>query len=255
MPAPNILTIILLTAPRSLNNMSSKVVFLSETHEPMTKASYPDDNFKHQGLRKKLVSTIRAKGIKDERILAAVGAIPRHAFMDSGFIKFAYQDAAFPIGAGQTISQPYTVAFQTELLDLFDNCKVLEIGTGSGYQTAILAEMGARVYTIERIKSLSLGARVILAQLGYHAHFSYGDGYLGLPAYGPFDRILVTAGATQIPETLKMQLKIGGVLVAPIGGKSHQSMLRCVRTSEEEFEISDHGGFIFVPLLPGKTEK
>ncbi len=220
----------------------------------MTKSSAAEDSFKHQGLRKKLVEQIQAKGIHDERVLEAIGRVPRHLFMDSGFIKFAYQDAAFPIASGQTISQPYTVAFQTQLLSVNENQKVLEIGTGSGYQSAVLLEIGARVFTIERIKSLSISAQRLLEQMGYVAHFNYGDGNLGLPSYGPFDRILITAAAKSIPEQLKSQLRPGGILVAPIGGSKHQHMVRCVRLSEDQFEITEHGGFVFVPLLPGKTD-
>ena len=151
------------------------------------------DTFQHKGLRKKLVETIRKKGIRDERILEAIGTIPRHLFMDSSFINFSYRDQAFPIGGGQTISQPYTVAVQTELLEVRARDRVLEIGTGSGYQTAVLLELGASVYTIERQRSLFLKAQSILGELGYKPHFFFGDGYQGKEAYGPYDRILVTA--------------------------------------------------------------
>lgn len=226
---------------------------MDETHAIMINTRFEGDGFKHQGLRKKLLELIRSKGISDEKVLEAIGAIPRHLFMDSGFIRFAYQDSAFPIGSGQTISQPYTVAYQTQLLEVEEYHKVLEIGTGSGYQTAVLLEMGARVFTIERIHDLYMHARLLLDKLGYHAHFAYGDGYEGLPGYGPYDRILITAGASTIPEKLKQQLKTGGILVAPIGNRDHQTMLRCERLSDEGFSISKHGNFVFVPLLKGKS--
>ncbi len=212
------------------------------------------DTLKHQGLRSKLLTEIQHKGITDEKVLAAIGKVPRHLFMDSSFIRFAYQDSAFPIASGQTISQPYTVAFQTQLLQVEEGMKVLEVGTGSGYQSAILVEMGLRVYTIERIRSLFLEAQLRLSELGYSAHFLYGDGYEGSPSYGPYDRILVTAGATEIPDKLKSQLKPGGIMVVPVGTSGHQDMIRCVRKGSDEFEITMHGGFVFVPLLKGKRE-
>jgi protein-L-isoaspartate(D-aspartate) O-methyltransferase len=212
------------------------------------------DSFQHKGLRKKLVETIRKKGIKDERILTAIGIIPRHLFMDSGFINFSYKDQAFPIGEGQTISQPYTVAFQTELLEVRPRQKVLEIGTGSGYQTALLLELGASVFTIERQRKLFLKAQSILTELGYKPRYFYGDGYLGKETYGPFDRILVTAGADHIPEPLLKQLKIGGIMVVPVGGEHGQTMIRVVRHSENDYEQTNHGSFAFVPLLTGTNE-
>jgi len=212
-----------------------------------------EDTYRHTGLRKMLVDEIRNKGIKDEAVLAAIGKVPRHAFMDSGFINYSYKDSAFPIGAGQTISQPFTVAFQTELLELKPFEKVLEIGTGSGYQAAILFEMGANVYTIERHRELHIKSQQLLNQLGCKIHFFYGDGYAGLPAYSPFDKILVTAGATEIPETLVNQLKIGGRMVIPVGGSDRQEMTLVEKKSESEIEVSYHGGFVFVPFLKGKT--
>ena len=215
---------------------------------------YPEDTYMHQGLRSKLVKEIRNKGIVDERVLDAIGRIPRHVFMDSSFIKFAYQDNAFPISSGQTISQPYTVAFQTQLLEVEEGMKVLEVGTGSGYQCAVLVELGLRVFTIERIRNLYLESQIRLNKLGYSAHFLFGDGYEGSPSYGPFDRILVTAGAREIPPRLKEQLKIGGVMIIPVGPSSHQKMLKCIRKSEDDYEITSHGGFVFVPLLKGKRE-
>lgn len=212
------------------------------------------DSLRHQGLRARLVEEIRNKGIHDEEILAAIGRVPRHLFMDSSFIRFAYQDNAFPIASGQTISQPYTVAFQTQLLEAEEGMKILEVGTGSGYQSAVLMELGLRVYTIERIRNLFLESQLRLNDLGYSAHFLYGDGYEGNSSYGPYDRILVTAGAGEIPVLLKAQLKIGGVLVVPVGSSGHQDMIRCIRTGADEYETSSHGGFVFVPLLKGKKE-
>ena len=212
------------------------------------------DTFQHKGLRKKLVEIIRSKGIRDERILEVIGSIPRHLFMDSGFIGFSYKDQAFPIGEGQTISQPYTVAFQTELLDVRPRHKVLEIGTGSGYQTAVLLELGASVYTIERQRKLYIKAQAILGELGYKPHFFYGDGYKGKETYGPFDRILVTAGAEDVPESLLHQLKIGGCMVVPVGGENGQEMIRIIRKDEDEFIRTEHGSFAFVPLVKGTQD-
>lgn len=181
--------------------------------------------------------------------------VPRHLFMDSSFINFSYTDKAFPIAAGQTISQPYTVAFQTELLDVHKHQKVLEIGTGSGYQTAVLLELGARVYTIERQHQLFLEAQKTLTPLNYKPVFFYGDGYEGLPAYAPFDRILITAAAPVIPQKLLDQLAYDGILVVPEGDRAGQKMVRMVRKSETEFERSEHGYFSFVPLLRGKNRQ
>ncbi len=179
--------------------------------------------------------------------------VPRHLFMDTSFIKYAYKDQAFPIGCGQTISQPYTVAFQTQLLDVQRHSKVLEVGTGSGYQTAILVEMGAKVYTIERQRELYIKTQSFLPSIGYKANFFYGDGYEGLESYGPFDRILVTAGGTEVPDKLKSQLKDGGKMVIPLGDSNSQMMTRIIRKSHEEFTVTEHGRFVFVPLLKGKS--
>lgn len=213
-----------------------------------------EDTFRHKGLRKKLVDELRTKGISDERVLEAIGKVPRHVFMDSGFINFSYKDKAFPIGAGQTISQPYTVAFQTSLLQVKAGEKILEIGTGSGYQTAVLLELGARVFTIERQRELYMKAMSVLPKLGYNPNFFFGDGTLGLPTYSPFDKILVTAGALDIPESLMQQLKVGGRLVVPVGSRDLQAMMLIERPDSETFIKTQHGNFIFVPLLTG-TQK
>jgi len=211
-----------------------------------------EDNYLHKGLREKLVDEIRRKGIRDERVLEAIRKVPRHLFMDSGFIKFAYKDQAFPIGSGQTISQPYTVAFQTELLDVKPLDKVLEIGTGSGYQAAVLVEMGARVYTIERQKELYLKVQMQLPRMGYKPSFFYGDGYQGLPTYGPFDRILITAAAPEIPATLIEQLKTGGKMVVPVGGSGSQVMTLVEKNGPGDFTTQEKGWFVFVPMIKGK---
>jgi protein-L-isoaspartate(D-aspartate) O-methyltransferase len=212
------------------------------------------DSFRHKGLRKKLIDGVRSKGISNEDVLEAMGRVPRHLFMDSGFVNFSYTDKAFPIAAGQTISQPYTVAFQTELLDVKKHLKVLEIGTGSGYQTAVLLELGARVYTIERQRQLFLDAQKTLGPLNYKPVFFFGYGYEGLPAYKPFDRILITAAAPEIPQQLLDQLAVGGILVVPEGDRFGQRMVRIIRESEDKYQRSEHGHFSFVPLLRGKNQ-
>jgi protein-L-isoaspartate(D-aspartate) O-methyltransferase len=212
-----------------------------------------EDSFRHKGLRKKLVELLRSKGISDEAVLSAMDKVPRHLFMDSSFINFSYSDQAFPIGSGQTISQPYTVAFQSSLLEIKPLDKVLEVGTGSGYQTGVLLEMGAKVYTIERQRELFVKAQSSLKLLGYKPHFFYGDGYEGIPSYQPYDKILVTAAAPSIPEKLLGQLKQGGILVIPVGGDAGQSMVKIVRESENRFVRTEHGAFAFVPLLKGKS--
>jgi protein-L-isoaspartate(D-aspartate) O-methyltransferase len=213
------------------------------------------DSYKHQGLRKQLVEIIREKGISDDNVIAAIGKVPRHYFFDSSFLKYAYEDKAFPIGAGQTISQPYTVAFQSELLKLTKGQKVLEVGTGSGYQACILAEIGAKVFSIERQRSLYDKAVQFLPSLGYRIRLFYGDGYKGLPAYAPFDKIIVTAGAPFIPDALMDQLKQGGILVIPVGGGVVQEMTTLTRVSEKEFTKREHGKFRFVPLLEDKAKE
>lgn len=209
------------------------------------------DSYRHKGLRKRLVEEVRQKGITDEKVLEAIGSVPRHLFMDSGFINFSYKDSAFPIGAGQTISQPYTVAFQTQLLQVSPMDKVLEVGTGSGYQAAVLLEMGAKVFTIERQRELFVKSKSLLESLGYNPHFFYGDGYLGMPSYGPYQRILVTAGAPFIPEKLVEQLVVGGRMVIPVGDGNGQDMLLIEKLSETETRTTNHGRFVFVPLLKG----
>lgn len=210
------------------------------------------DSYRHKGLREKLAKTIEEKGISDRKIIEAIGKVPRHFFMDSGFIEFAYKDQAFPIGAGQTISQPYTVAFQTELLEVKKHDKVLEIGTGSGYQCAILLELGAKVYTIERQRELYLKSRALLNEMGYKPYFFYGDGYKGRPSNAPFDKILITAGAPEIPKDLLKQLKVGGRMVVPVGGLDGQVMVAVDKIDEDKYEQTKHGYFAFVPMLKGK---
>jgi protein-L-isoaspartate(D-aspartate) O-methyltransferase len=211
------------------------------------------DTPKHQGLRNQLVTQLEAKGITDKSVLEAIRLIPRHLFLNSSFEDFAYQDKAFPIGAGQTISQPYTVAFQSQLLQLKKDDKVLEIGTGSGYQTAVLCKMGAKVYSVERQNELFKATSLLLPKLGIRAkHLSFGDGYKGLPAHAPFDCIIVTAGAPIIPQPLMAQLKIGGRLVIPVGEKE-QIMTLLIRKNETQFEKHEFGDFKFVPLLENKN--
>jgi protein-L-isoaspartate(D-aspartate) O-methyltransferase len=209
------------------------------------------DTYQHKGLRNKLVEVIRGKGITNDEVLKAIGKVPRHLFLDSGFTHLAYQDQALPIAAGQTISQPYTVAFQSELLEIKKFDKVLEVGTGSGYQAAILLEMGAKVFTIERQRELYLKTQHKLAEIGYKPQFFFGDGYKGLPTYAPFDKIIITAAANVIPETLIKQLNIGGKLIVPVGDSNQQKMKLLVRKSETEIETTDHGFFKFVPMLKG----
>ena len=211
------------------------------------------DTFKHKGMRNKLVDIIAAKDIKNKKVLDAIRAVPRHLFMDSSFEDHAYQDKAFPIAAGQTISQPYTVAFQTELLELNPGDKILEIGTGSGYQTAVLLKLKTRVFTIERQLELFKKTSLFFKKMGYRPKkFVFGDGYKGLPAEAPFEGIIVTAGAPEIPKALLSQLKIGGKLVIPVG-LDDQIMTRIIRKSEKEFERQEFGSFRFVPLLEDKN--
>tara|TARA_B100001750_G_C15377777_1_gene530771 strand:- start:52 stop:693 length:642 start_codon:yes stop_codon:yes gene_type:complete len=211
-----------------------------------------NDSFKHKGLRKKLIQTIKSKGINNKNVLSAIGKVPRHLFMDSGFIDHAYQDKAFPIGADQTISQPFTVAFQTELLEINKGDKVLEVGTGSGYQAAVLCELGANVFSIERQGELYKKVVNFLPSINYYPKkIIYGDGYKGLKEEAPFDSIIVTAGAPFVPKTLLNQLKIGGRLVIPIG-ENIQVMTLYIRVSEKKFNMKEYGEFQFVPLLKEK---
>jgi len=211
------------------------------------------DTFKHQGLRKQLVSLLKDKGIVDVRVLEAMNRVPRHLFLDSSFEVHAYQNKAFPIGADQTISHPFTVAFQSELMKLEENDIVLEIGTGCGYQTAVLLEMGVKVYSIERQQELFKKTKLFLPKLGYRAkQLIFGDGYKGLPEYAPFDSIIVTAGAPFVPKPLLAQLKIGGRLIIPIGNDP-QVMHLYVRTSATEFKKETFGEFRFVPMLADKN--
>lgn len=212
-----------------------------------------EDSFIHQGLRKKLVQTIKKKGITDKNVLTAIGNIPRHLFMDSTFLDHAYVDKAFPIAADQTISQPYTVARQTELLEVKKDDKILEIGTGSGYQAAVLLEMGAAVYTIERQNELFKKTSLFMPKIGYRPkRMIFGDGYKGLLKEAPFDGIIVTAGAPFVPPALLAQLKIGGRLVIPVG-EDPQIMTVFIRISEKEFEKEEFGEFRFVPMLEDKN--
>lgn len=211
------------------------------------------DTNKHQGLRNQLAKQLEEKGITDKNVLEAIKKIPRHLFLNSSFEDFAYQDKAFPIAAGQTISQPYTVAFQSQLLEVKKDQKILEIGTGSGYQTAVLCHLGAKVYSIERQNELFKITSLLLPKLGIRPkHLSFGDGYKGLPNYAPFDSIIVTAGAPIIPQPLMAQLKIGGRLVIPLGEKE-QVMTMLIRKNETQFEKHEFGDFKFVPLLENKN--
>lgn len=211
------------------------------------------DTFKHKGMRQQLVKTLVDKGIKNAKVLDAIGKIPRHLFMDSGFIDHAYQDKAFPIGADQTISQPYTVAFQSELLEIKLGDSVLEIGTGSGYQTAVLLELGAKVFSIERQQELFKKTSKFLPKIGYRAKkLIFGDGYKGLPEEAPFNSIIVTAGAPFVPKPLLSQLAIGGRLVIPVG-EDVQTMTLFIRKGAKEFEKHEFGEFRFVPLLEDRN--
>ena len=211
------------------------------------------DSFRHQGLRKQLVQHLASKGIKNIDVLSAINNIPRHQFLDTAFVNFAYQDKAFPIGSGQTITQPYTVAFQSQLLELNPYDKVLEVGTGSGYQAAVLTLLDADVYTIERQRDLFNKTKIFLPKLGYNCRFVYGDGYKGLPKFAPFDKIIITCGAPCIPEDLVAQLKVGGRMVAPIGEGDIQVMHLIEKLSETETRITTHGEFSFVPMLNDKN--
>jgi protein-L-isoaspartate(D-aspartate) O-methyltransferase len=207
------------------------------------------DNYRERGARKKLVEHLKSRGITDLKVLSAIGKIPRHFFFDETFWNQAYKDIAFPIGDGQTISQPYTVAYQTELLHIKKGDKVLEIGTGSGYQTCVLMELGADVYTIERQENIYNHTIKVLPGMGYNANFFFGDGSMGIPAHAPYNKIIVTAGAPFVPEVLLKQLKVGGILVIPVGNEQSQTMVTVIRISETEFEKIELDQFRFVPLV------
>jgi protein-L-isoaspartate(D-aspartate) O-methyltransferase len=207
------------------------------------------DNYRERGARKQLVTLLKQRGIADKKVLDAIGKVPRHFFFDETFWNQAYKDIAFPIGDGQTISQPYTVAYQTELLHIGPGDKVLEIGTGSGYQTCILLELGAEVYTIERQPSLYNRATQVLPYMGYKPHFFLGDGSKGIPEHAPYDKILVTAGAPFVPEVMLKQLSIGGVMVIPVGTEKSQQMVTILRVGDQEYERIELDTFRFVPLV------
>jgi protein-L-isoaspartate(D-aspartate) O-methyltransferase len=208
-----------------------------------------EDSYKARGLRKQLVKEIIHKGIKNQAVIDAIGRIPRHLFLDPIFISHAYEDKAFPIGQGQTISQPYTVAFQTELLDIKPGDRILEIGTGSGYQAAVLLELGAEVYTIEYNKPLFTKTRKFLPKLGFKPHFFLGDGSQGLKEHAPYKGIIVTAGAPSVPQSLIRQLEIGGKLIIPVGDNSTQKMLLIEKTDSNKLTKKEYNDFSFVPLL------
>lgn len=212
-----------------------------------------EDTYRHKGLRKKLVDTVRSKGITNEKVLETINKIPRHFFLDSAFDEKAYEDIAFPIGEGQTISQPYTVAYQSQLLELKPFQKVLEIGTGSAYQAVVLAELGAQVYTIERQKKLFESNKLFSFLKKYPSvKFFYGDGFEGLPTYGPFDRVIITAAAPEIPQKLIQQLKPGGMMVIPLGAGDVQQMMRITKLENGSLKEEVFENFSFVPMLGGK---
>lgn len=212
-----------------------------------------EDSFRHKGLRKQLVEEIRKKGINDEQVLNAINNIPRHFFLDKAFVEFAYIDKAFPIAANQTISQPYTVAYQTHLLGIVKGDKVLEIGTGSGYQTSLLCEMGAKVFSIERQKELFDKTKKLFENvLNYRPKLFYGDGFKGQAAFAPFDKIIITCGAPAIPQELLKQLRVGGVMVCPTG-KDVQIMTTVLKKGDNDFEIIELDKFHFVPMLQNKV--
>lgn len=211
-----------------------------------------EDNYRHKGMRQNLVQVLKDKGITDSNVLDAIGTVPRHVFLDSMFVEFAYQDKPFPIGSGQTISQPFTVAMQSQLLSVVKGMKVLEIGTGSGYQACILAQLGAKVFTIERQRNLFIKTKQFLAEFPYNIKTFLGDGYKGLPTYGPFDRILITAAAPEIPQDLVNQLKTNGIMVIPLNNDADtgkQRMLRLTKQADGTLLREEFGDFRFVPML------
>lgn len=207
-----------------------------------------EDSYRARGLRKQLIQIIKSKGISDETVLSAMAKVPRHFFFDSIFLEHAYEDKAFPIGEGQTISQPYTVAFQSQELEVKPGSRILEIGTGSGYQAAILCEMGAEVYSIEYVKKLYSRTKRFLPRIGYNPHLFQGDGSLGMPKFAPYDGIIVTAGAPTVPAELIKQLSIGGVLIIPVGDRRTQKMLKFKKVNENKIVKKEYSNFAFVPL-------
>lgn len=214
------------------------------------------DGYRHKGLRRKLVDELVKKGVNDERVLNAIGRVPRHFFLDKAFEEWAYKDNAFPIDNDQTISQPYTVAFQSTLLNIRPGEKVLEIGTGSGYQACILAELGAEVYSVERHETLYHKTKNLLHEMGYSSvHLKYGDGFMGWPQFAPFQKIIVTAAAPEIPQALKDQLHIGGLMVIPYGEGKIQTMLRIERLNLRDYKIAEFDEFSFVPMLKGTNPR
>ncbi|MBC8342935.1 MAG: protein-L-isoaspartate(D-aspartate) O-methyltransferase [Bacteroidetes bacterium] len=221
----------------------------------MSKSFQFNDSYKHKGLRRKLVQLIKQKGIQDEGVLNAIEAIPRHYFLDSAFHELAYEDQAMQIGSGQTISQPFTVAYQTEVLEIEEGDRVLEIGLGSGYQACILVELGAVVYSIERIEPLFKKTQELLKALGYQVQLFLGDGTMGLSEHAPYDKIIVTAAAPEIPKTLVDQMVLGGIMVIPVGSKDHQTMYKVVKETENEFSKKALDSFRFVPLIGQKGWK
>lgn len=211
-----------------------------------------EDSYRHKGLRQQLVQVLKDKGITDEAVLNAIGAVPRHVFLDSSFVEIAYQDKAFPIGSGQTISQPYTVAMQSQLLCVSKGMKVLEIGTGSGYQACVLAQMGAKVFTIERQRNIYMKTKPFLSEFPYNIKTFLGDGNKGLPTYAPFDRIIITAGAPEVPQSLVDQLKPGGIMVIPLNhddDQTTQHMLRLTKQPDGTLTREEFGDCRFVPML------
>lgn len=212
------------------------------------------DTYRHKGMRNKLVELLEKKGISNSAVLTAISNVPRHLFFDPAFLDHAYEDKAFQIGEGQTISQPYTVAYMTEWLELRPGMKVLEVGTGSGYQACVLAEAGAKVYSIERFRALHERSSKMLRQLNYNSvRTFFGDGYAGLPVHAPFDRIIITAAAREIPQLLLKQLKTGGIMILPLGSDNNQLMIKMTKTSDTDFKKEVGENFRFVPMLPGKV--
>lgn len=212
------------------------------------------DSFKHKGMRRQLIEKLREKGITNEQVLKAFDKIPRHFFLDNAFAEQAYSNIAFQIGSGQTISHPYTVAFQTSLLEIKKGDKILEIGSGSGFQTCILCEMGAKVFSIERHRELHLKAKSMVHHFHFNARLSFGDGYKGLPTLAPFDKVIITCGAPLVPQELVRQMKVGGIMIIPVGEGATQQMKRIIKTSDTEYTEEDLGVFSFVPMLEDRVK-